>query len=176
MLFRSAAALAVTILTGVAQAGQVHQESVTFEELVREASVIAVVKPARRPRAPQSIDITPPGKPRDPRRYPPFQFVIHQYQLVKLLKNQGGLVGKTLRVHPADFDTALAVHREYHVKGVSKHWISRGYEPRQPPAGTSTEEVVVFLNKNGNRWHFAAEGAVESSALAEEISAALKKE
>jgi len=174
VLFRSAALPgAVMILTGLAHAGQVHEESITLEELVREASVIAVVKPARKPRTPASVDITPPGKPRDTRRWPPFQFVIHEYEVVKVLK--GAPLGKRLRVHPADYDTALLVHRKYHVEGISKHWISRGYEPKQPPAGTSTENVVVFLNKSGNRWHFAAEGAVESAALAEEISAALKE-
>ena len=162
------------ILTGLVQAGQVHTEAVSFEELVREASVIAVVKPARKARTRQSIDITPAGKARDSRRYPPFQFVIHEYQVVKVLKHEGDQpLGKRLRVHPADFDMALSLHREYHLKGVSKHWIARGYEPRQPPAGTSTETLVVFLSRNGKRWHFTAEGAVESSALAEEISAAV---
>jgi hypothetical protein len=164
------------ILAGMAQAGQVHQDSVTFEALVREATAILVVKPARKPRTKQSIDITPPGKSPDPRRYPPFQFVIHEYQLVKVLKYDGDeRLPKRLRVYPADFDTALYVHREYHLEGVSKHWISRGYEPRQPPAGTSTENIVVFLGRNGQRWSFAAEGAVESAALAEEITAAVAK-
>lgn len=168
--------VAVTILTGVVQAGQAHHQAVTFDELVREASVIAVVKPAKKPRTRQSIDITPPGKAPDPSRYPPFQFVIHEYQVVKVLKNDGDhRLGKRLRVHPADFDMALSLHREYHVKGVSKHWIARGYEPKQPPAGTSTENIVVFLSQSGKTWTFAAEGAVESSALAEEIAAAVAR-
>jgi hypothetical protein len=68
---------------------------------------------------------------------------------------------------------ALSLHREYHLKGVSKHWIARGYEPKQPPAGTSTEGVVVFLTGSGKRWTFAAEGAVESMGMAEEIAAAV---
>jgi hypothetical protein len=166
----------VMFLALVAQAGQVHTESVTFEELVRDASAIVVVKPARgKPRTEASVDITPAGKPADPRRYPPYQFVIHEYEVVKVLKGDGLRPGKRLRVYPADHDTALSVHRNYHVKGISKHWISRGYEPRQPPPGTSTESIVVFLGRSGARWSFAAEGAVESSALADEISAALAK-
>jgi len=159
-----------------AQAGQVHTESVTLEELIREAGAIVVVKPAPgKPRTEGSVDITPAGKPRDPRRYPPFQFVIHEYEVVKVLKGDDLRPGKRLRVYPADYDTELSVHRNYHVKGISKHWISRGYEPKQPPTGTSTESLVVFLDRSGARWSFAAEGAVESMALGDEISAALAK-
>jgi len=176
VLLRSAAlsGVAVTILTAVAQGGQAHPQAVTFDELVREAGVIAVVKPAKRPRTRQSIDITPPGKGPDPRRYPPFEFVIHEYEVVKVLKNKGDQrLGKRLRVHPADFDMQLSLHRKYHLEGITKHWIARGYEPKQPPAGTSTENIVVFLSQSGKRWSFAAEGAVESSAVAEEIAAAV---
>jgi hypothetical protein len=178
VLFRSSALLAgVTFLAGLARAGQVHQESVTFSELVAEASVILLVKPARKPRSQHSVDITPPGKAADPRRYPPFQFVIHEYEVVKVLKNEGGQrLGKRLRVHPADHDMQLSVHRDYHVRGISKHWISRGYEPKQPPTGTSTENIVVFLRGDAKKWSFAAEGAVESSALTEEITAELARQ
>ena len=45
--------------------------------------------------------------------------------------------------------------------------------PVVTPAGTSTENVVVFLSRAGKGWTFAAEGAVESATLAGEIAAAL---
>jgi hypothetical protein len=45
--------------------GSGAHESITFEELVRDAAAIAVVKPARKPRTSQRIDITPAGKPPD---------------------------------------------------------------------------------------------------------------
>jgi hypothetical protein len=176
VLFRSTGTTLLLVLASQAQAGQVHPEAITFEELVRDAHAIAVVKPARKPRTRQSVDITPAGKARDPARYPPFEFVIHEYEVVKVLKNDGEQkLGKRLSVYPASFDTALHVHREYHLRGISKHWLSRGYEPKQPPSGTSTESVVLFLSRNGKRLSFAAEGAVESSARAEEIAAALAR-
>jgi hypothetical protein len=98
--------------------------------------------------------------------------VIHEYELVKVLK--GERLPRRLRVHPADFDMELRVHRDYHLRGVSKHWVSTGYEPQRPPTGTSTEPLVVFLRREGGRWCFAAEGAVESAERADEIAASVK--
>jgi hypothetical protein len=172
MRFRSVVLLFAT-LTVLARTGQAQAESISFEALVREAAAIVVVKPAPRPRSNERIQIAPAGKPADPRRYPPFEFAVHEYDVVKVLKGQG--LGKRLRVYPADFDAQLRAHREQYLRGVSRPWIATGYEPQRPPSGTSTEPIVVFLRRAGGRWTFAAEGAVESSERAAEISALLAR-
>jgi hypothetical protein len=150
-------------------------EPIAFEALVRDAAAIALVKPAAKPRTSERVAITPPGKPADPRRYPPFEFVVHEYEIVKVLKGDARRLGKRLRVYPADFDKQLRAHRDQYLRGVSRPWSAAGYEPQRPPSGTSTEPIVVFLRREGSRWTFAAEGAVEASERAADVAAALAK-
>jgi hypothetical protein len=165
------ACAALTTAVDATRTGQEPGGSINFEELVRRAGAIVLVKPGTPPRSSQRVEIAPAGK--DPRRFPPFEFVIHEYEVVKVLKGDARKLGKRLRIYPADFDVQLRVHRDRYLRGVSRPWIATGYEPQRPPSGTSTEPIVVFLRREGNHWSFAAEGAVESSERVPDVAAAL---
>lgn len=154
-------ALLALALTALEASTSERHDQIELGDLVRQSSLIAVVEPANPPTKKTEIAIGPKGASKE--KYPPFKRVQQRYVVKAVLKNEAGKkldVGATIEVDEGDFDTRLTVHRRYYLEGVRKIPIYTYYTP-SPAPDAGTEGSIVFVQRSGNGWEFAASGAIE---------------
>ena len=89
-----------------------------------------------------------------------------RFEIVEVLADTTGALaaGRKIRVHPADAVTRLRVHGDYHARGLSRHWNTPRYDPRNAPE--DGDDVILFMRagdegKGWPPWAYAIAGAVE---------------
>ncbi len=171
---RHVATAAVLSFAALAAAGQVHIDPAELKELVREAEVVVVARPADPLTRKTTIDITPKGKKPDAEKYPPYVRVKTRWEVVEIVrapKDAGLAEKKVLEVDDADFGSQLDLHRRYYVEGLSKSPIYRRYTPRESKPGEPRR--ILFLEVSNGEWRFAMDGAAESLEARKDVEAAL---
>jgi len=170
------AALAVAALAAMeeeARLTQIAYDPISLEELVRDAAVIVVARPATPARRSKKIPIAPAGHKPDAEKWPPFARELTRWQIVEVLRGDKLAAGAVVEIDEAYFDTRLRVHRDYYVKHLGKSPIFRRYAA---PADDAAPERVLFLGRGeGGGLAFAADGAVESVGRKAEIVALMAK-
>ena len=124
---------------------QTVYRSRTLEDLIRVSQYILVVKEAKPFFTVKEIDITPKGKEKNKRKYPPFEKRIFHYEVIETLyhgagKNSRGFVlpaeneskssiPKSIDVIQANMEERLELHILYYIDGFSESTIYKRYEP-----------------------------------------------
>ena len=180
--------LAALLLWPVAaDAGQVHPEAVTLDEmLARGVQYVLVVKPAESPSRTIQIPVKG-GKCGD--ACPAFRVHIKRLVVAEVLRAPAGLkglVGETIEVVPAGIGSEYGLHWRYYVEGVSKSPIIPFYErlgegdPMKDPKG-----FIVFVARDGDErrgdlkdlppWSFVIDAALQDIKLKSTILKMLEK-
>lgn len=136
--------------------GQVHLQPLGLDEVLDRSRAVVVARPDGHSRARLRLG----------RGVPEFVRVDDRFEIVEVLADTTGALaaGRKIRVHPADAVTRLRVHGDYHARGLSRHWNTPRYEPRNTPE--DGDDVILFMRagdegKGWPPWAYAIAGAVE---------------
>ncbi len=151
-------------LPKVAWMSQLHYEKINFDEMANMARGIVVVKRVANASIKKSMPIRKLGK-----IYRPFKFVVHNYQVVRVLRGEDVTEGSVVEVYPAEFDNELKRYRKYVTIGMS---ISPLYRRYQPQAYEENDAVfLLFLSYTKDRhWSYYCRDSREGLAYEERIS------
>lgn len=135
------------VLPKEAWMSRIHYQEITFAELVQMARPVVVVKKSTAAPRQKTVAVRKLTK-----SYPPFQFPVATYVVVKTLRGEGPAAGSEIEVYPADFDRRLDLHRRYVIDGMSKSPIYRTYKPTsyQPD-----DDVFILFLRNTADGHLS---------------------
>lgn len=157
------------VITQEAYMGQVHEESITLSDLVRDADSIFVADKLDPFMTCKDIEI---GEDRT--KYPPFKKAEYHFKVrEELIAPKGvSMTGKDIIVALADSDADLEMHRRYYLEGAQKSPIHRSYETG---AGQNDAALIIFLkHSGGNNFIFVAHNSYESLKKRKRISGLIK--
>jgi hypothetical protein len=158
---RAVVAMLLVLVSENAHVGQLHIKKTGLEELIRRSAVIVIAEPDDPPTVEESVAIKASGK-----MPPPYVRIVHRYRVRESLR--GGLApGAAIAVIPADDALHERLHRDYHLKGLSRHVAVAHYEPRTAVRGN--EPRILFLTGDGGRFAFAVAGSVDGLAVRADI-------
>jgi hypothetical protein len=153
------ALLCVLLLSLEASTSERHTE-VPLAQVVEDAHLIVLARPAEPSFRLVSVDITPKGQRPGP-QWPPFQYRVQRWVVEELLTPSDAVKpGDTLEVSPADWTYRLTVHRKYHVEGVNKIGLYEVYRPA--PVPPDEPRRLLFLLPEGKAWRMTYAGATEA--------------
>ena len=148
--------------------GQVHLKALGLDEVLDRSRAVVVARPDGHSRARLRLG----------RGVPEFVRVDDRFEIVEVLADTTGALaaGRKIRVHPADAVTRLRVHGDYHARGLSRHWNTPRYDPRNAPE--DGDDVILFMRagdegKGWPPWAYAIAGAVEGLGSLTSVRSAL---
>jgi len=117
---------------------QIHFQTIDFHELAQRASAILVVKRTSHPPKKKSIPIRKSAK-----NYPAYDFMLHTYEVIRVLRGVDLKAGSLIEVYPPNFDSSLKMHREYVTIGKSRSPMFLQYQPQAYREGD--DDFLLFL-------------------------------
>jgi len=179
----------VALAPGAGQANKVYNRSITLEDLVRGSTYILVVQKTKPFAKKITVDITPKGKKPNKKKYPPYVYTRHRFQVVEQLypparvmkkraKDPNALVARKIWIEPAYADSNLHLHRLYHLKRTRKSPIREFYavpliskRPLPPAKGT-----IVFVHQvKKGVFRYVVNGATERLSRKKVVLQTLRK-
>jgi hypothetical protein len=157
-------ALLLPLLVSLEASTSERHSEVPLEQVVADARLIVLARPAEPSFRLVRVDITPKGERPSPKR-PPYQYRVQRWVVEEVLTPSGTVKpGDTLEVSPADWETRLTVHRKYHLEGVNKIALYEVYRPSTPPPQDEPRRLL-FLHPEGKAWRSTYAGALEAPSL-----------
>lgn len=170
VLTRSVVVVASVLLPLAVLANRTSYVDVPLADVVRRADAVLLVRNAEPASSEKIHDITPKGKKKDAKLYPPFKRTRSHVVVVEQWKGQTDLLGQALVVDGADWEWMLEIHRKYHVEKVSKSPQVERYIPQGKGGGA---ESILFVRKTAAGWSLVVQGARESKDQADAVRALL---
>jgi hypothetical protein len=145
---------------------------VTLDELCDRATLVALVEPAEPPSTSHELPISEPTWNDEPA--PPYVRRIQHYVVLRVLKGDA-VVGTRLDVDTADWRRGQRLHRDYHIKGLSRHTMQDAYEPKHPLGDGDRARIIFVQPGDGEDLEFVAWGAAEAERCLDTVVRALKR-
>ena len=184
--------LFVILVPASVHAGMVHVRSASLQQIVDDADLIVLARPADPATRTEEIDITPEGQAPDPAKYPTYHRVVSRYRVLEVLAPRAETpgrhqplspeeartrMGRVIEVLPAHDRSNLDLHRRYYVDRISKSPSRRRYKPTQLTDGAG-EPVILFLRApdDDGRFSLVVGRAMEGAGAREEVTRLLSRD
>lgn len=155
------AVIVMLLIPEVAQVGQLHIKKIELNELIRRSTHVVIAEPDNPHTAEEQVVIKARGK-----KPPPYVRLLQRYRVRESLR--GDLApGTVIAVAPADDVLQERLHRDYHLKGLSRHVAVDRYE-RQGATDDSAAQIL-FLRQVDTRFAYSVTGGAEGLALHREV-------
>jgi hypothetical protein len=170
----------------------VHVRAASLQQIVDDANLIVLARPADPATRTEVIDITPEGAAPDPEKYPAYRRVVSRYRVLDVLSPREETpgqhqplsaeeartrLGRIIEVLPAHDHQSLDLHRRYYVDLISKSPIRLRYKPRSltDEAGAP---VILFLRAPDDvgRFSLVVGRAMEGAGARPEVERLLNRD
>ncbi len=153
--------IVLLLIPEVAQVGQLHINKIELDELLRRSTHVVIAVPDNPPTVEEQVVIKARGK-----KPPPYVRLVQRFRVRESLRGDLG-PGTTIAVAPADDALQERLHRDYHIKGLSRHVAVDRYE--RASAMDDGAALILFLRQHDTHLAYSVAGGAEGLALRSEI-------